>query len=406
MFRVLAMALMAVLLTGPGASAENNTALPCDETLSQTVYNVVQDLRAGRRQLDDTLPSFDGAATRCPKNAFALHYAALAHFTKAQALNQARAGGEAIMAELETAFRHSQSFWALDNRDQTFPVMSGYTVVDVEITYEEKSNFRQDLIKALLDLHVRASLSHPYIRETSVPASCGDAFYYDVLGARSWLRNNPAAGEAALALAGRLGEACPLSDDFTPRLIHKNLTAMRLSRADTIAETDPDAARALLEKVRVFRGAMLGEGETSNYHWSEYDESRLKEVADKLPNIISIPTETEDPLISPGPVPVEDWFQPDTDPMKVREAMCRTLDAHVAARGLQGFVSAMGKIYAATIRAPDPAAAKLELYEAARSYDAGSWRSADTQDVEIFDSGYTWLKDSAPESTSEPTGSQ
>ena len=169
---------------------------------------------------------------------------------------------------------------------------------------------------------------------------------------------------------------------------------MSVAEAMAKAGDDPDTVRAIVERVKAFRDFVLENDETSNFYWRDYDASRLSDIENALPAVIDVPTETEDPLVSAGPVPVEQWFQEGADEMKVRESVGRTFDAYVAARGIQGFVSVMGKVFVVAKKSPDPKSAYNQLYQAAYWYgEKGSWRSADTKDVKIYTSAYKWLQD-------------
>ena len=176
-------------------------------------------------------------------------------------------------------------------------------------------------------------------------------------------------------------------------LLQESLMNMRMDYAEKIAGTDPDRTRELVAAIRTFRDAALKPGEAENYYWHDYDTSNLSRIESMLPAVVSIPTGKEDPLVSAGPLPQEDWFQESSPAVQVIESIGRTYDAYVAARGSDGFVSAMGKMYARTKTAPDPAAARQMLYRASRKYDEGTWRSADTKGLDIPDIAYTWLKD-------------
>jgi hypothetical protein len=115
---------MAAIIAAP-ASAEGQAELDCDGGLVGSLLQAVEDVRYKRANLDDLLPAFDGAAARCPDNTYALHYAAVAHLTRAQNLNASKAGAEAIMPEIEKAFSYSQAFWALEDRDRKYTVSRG-----------------------------------------------------------------------------------------------------------------------------------------------------------------------------------------------------------------------------------------------------------------------------------------
>ena len=391
--------LLALMLTGSVwagsgvAFAETAGELDCGEGLSETVFATVQDLRSGAATLDEMMPAFDGAAAQCSGNAFALHYGAMAHFTRAQELNKAQAGGAAIYDEIGKAFALSEAYWALPNRAQTFKLMNGYVLTDVAIPIKEASDLRTDLMRSLMSLHLKAGLSHPFITSETVPA-CTYATYWDVSVARDLLRQNPDLGAFTVGFAERIASACPLVEtDRTTELLNSNVVAMQLDYAEDIAETDPDRTRDLVKRIRAYRDAILEPGETNNSSWYESDDMRLREIESRLSRIVSIPTEAIDPLVSAGSVPVGEWFLEGSDASDVQDSMGRTMDAYVSARGTVGFTSVIGKMYARTKSAPDPKLARQTVYRAAKAYDEGSWRSAETRETDVLDVVYKWLKD-------------
>ena len=81
------------------------------------------------------------------------------------------------------------------------------------------------------------------------------------------------------------------------------------------------------------------------------------------------------------------------DPERMRSVAEQIARTHRRGDEVVVVVSAMGKMYARTKTAPDPAAARQMLYRASRKYDEGTWRSADTKGLDIPDIAYTWLKD-------------
>jgi hypothetical protein len=388
---------MAAIIAAP-ASAEGQAELDCDGGLVGSLLQAVEDVRYKRANLDDLLPAFDGAAARCPDNTYALHYAAVAHLTRAQNLNASKAGAEAIMPEIEKAFSYSQAFWALEDRDRKYTVSRGGILVDMGLSYSEQSDLRQNVISSLLDMHVRAGKIHPYLSTEEGPETCGDVQYQDVSAAGSWFTRNGRFGHVAVPFAERMASACNMTGQLssTPNLARKSLANSQLSWARFIVEDDPETARDLIEKVKVYRDAVLGPGETTNYNWRDFNARTLAEVEKALPQPVVIPTDTLDPLVSAGPVPAEDWFSATADDAQVMESMGRTMDAYAAARGSSGFYSVIGKMFGATVHVPDRKAACNLIYRAAAAYQQGSWRSPETAGVEVPMSTIAWLENWEP----------
>ncbi|MEZ5947094.1 MAG: hypothetical protein R3C04_09650 [Hyphomonas sp.] len=330
-----------------------------------------------------------------PGNAFALHYAAMAHYTQANELNTAQAGGAAIYTEVTKAFGYSQAYWALEDRNQTYPVDLTWRIENVGIPTEEPTNLRKDLTTSLLNFYAFAQVAHPFISGTEPPTACTDnVFYWDILAARGWFTEHPEGGTVALSLAERMAAPCPLKNKGGGmELLQDPLLNLRLDYAEDIAATDEARTRELIAAIKTYRDAALKPGETENYYWHDYDASKLSRIEAMLPAIVSIPTGKEDPLVSAGPLPVEEWFLETSPLTQVNESIGQTYNAYVSANGSTGFVSAMGKMYALTRSAPDPAAARQILYQVSALYDDGRWRSADTKEADILDVAYKWLKD-------------
>tara|TARA_R110002051_G_scaffold32562_9_gene73536 strand:+ start:30132 stop:31358 length:1227 start_codon:yes stop_codon:yes gene_type:complete len=388
---------MATIVAAP-AHAEGEAGLDCGGGLVGSVLQAVKGVRSGQASLDDLLPAFDGAATRCPGNAYALHYATVAHLTKAQNLSAAQASADAIMSEIDKAFGFSQAFWALEDRDRKYTVAQGDVPVDMSLSYNEQSDLRESVISALLDMQLRAGKTHPYLSSDTAPESCGDVALQDVSAAASWFNQNRRYGHVVLPFAERVASACPNAEaaTSTPRLVRRSLANLQLSRASDIVEEDPETARDLVNKVKAYRDSVLGPGETSNTSWSNHSVIILEEVEAKLPQPIVVPTETTDPLVSGGPVPAEDWFSGIADEAQVMESMGRTFDAYVSARGSPGFYSVLGKMFGATVHAPDRKAACNLIYRAASAYQQGKWRSAETADEAFPASTIAWLENWEP----------
>ncbi|MEZ6001452.1 hypothetical protein [Hyphomonas sp.] len=389
--------IMSVIIAAP-ANAQAQPELDCEGGLVGSLLKAVEDVRYRRAKLDDLLPAFDGAAARCPDNTYALHYAAVAHLTKAQTLNTEKAGADAIMPEIEKAFTYSQAFWALPDRDRKYTVAQNDFPVEKGLSYVEQSDLRTSLISSLLDMHVRAGKTHPYLSSEEAPETCGDVQNQDVSAAGSWFVRNEQFGHAAVPFAERLASACEMTEPWSsiPNITLKSLANSQLIWARNIVEEDPETARDLVEKVKVFRDAVLEPGETSNSIWRDFNASDLEKVEKALPQPIIVPTDTLDPLVSPGPVPVEDWFSEAADDAKVMESMGRTMDAYVAARGRSGYNSVIAKMFGATVHTPDRKAACNLIYRAVAAYQQGSWRSEETADVEVPMSSAAWLENWEP----------
>jgi len=394
MLRSVIAATILAICAGPGALAEAPAAATdCGPSLSESVFNTVADIRARKVTVRDKLGWLDAVAAQCSGNAFAQHYAAMAHFTQAQELNKPGAPAQPIWEEVQKAFAYSQAYWAIEDRDQKFGLFNGARMIEVPIPISEPTNMRKDAVTALLSLQATAGLAHPYVTDTSIPPACRDEYFWDVSAARSFQTSAPAYSAIALSFASRFDAACSRLEGMgNHRNLQDSLAAMRLKHAKAVAANDPDTAFALVEKVEAFRDGVLKPGETTNYAWSDYEALQLKEVMALLPEHATIPTGTEDPLVSAGTVPVEEWFTEGADKAKMRASMGRTFNAYVAARGLGGFISAMGKMYVVAKNSPNPKAAYDELYNVAHAYNTGSWRSAETKDLTFSDAGYKWLK--------------
>ena len=388
---------MAVIIAAP-TSAEGQPDLDCDGGLVASLLQAVEDVRYRRSRLEDVLPAFDGAATRCPENPYALHYAVVAHLTRAQDLNAAKAGADAIMPEIEKAFSYSQAFWALPDRNRKYTVAKGDFPVEMGLSYSEQSDLRTNLISSLLDMHVRAGKTHPYLSAEEGPETCGDVQYQDVSAAGSWFTRNGRFGHVAVPFAERMASACEMTEQLssTPNLARKSLANSQLSWARDIVEEDPDTARELVDKVKAYRDATLKPGESTNYSWRDFNARTLAIVEDALPQPVVVPTDTLDPLVSAGPVPAEDWFSATADDAQVMESMGRTMDAYAAARGSSGFYSVLGKMFGATVHVSDRKAACNLIYRTAAAYQQGSWRSAETADMEVPISTIAWLENWEP----------
>jgi hypothetical protein len=407
---VLAFITALMLGVAPQATADENPSPECGEALSRTVYQDVSKVRSGAVELDGILPALDEAAARCPGNEFALHYAAMAHFTKANLLNQEKASAEEVSSEVFKAFDDSQAYWTLYDRDQAETTNTGRGVKMLTVPIDESGDLRKDLTTVLLNLHFQKDQPHPFITADAPPAACSSAYFRDVLGTSSWRLNNPEHSAFAIAFARRLADACPMQrtgpDTFSARLLHKVLAGMQVDYAYDIVESDPETARRMAAEITAYRDAVLKPGETENYLWSEFDENRLADLEKKLPAVVTIPTETVDPLVSAGPVAVEDWFKAGADEGKVRDSIGQTFNAYVAVKGQQGFANAVSKMFGLALKAPDVTAASNQVYEVASSYDKGHWRSNDTKDVRLMKVMYEWLKDYEPKPAESATDSQ
>lgn len=394
MLRSVVVATILAICAGPGALAEEAAAATdCGPSLSESVFNTIGDIRARKVTLQDKLGWLDTVAAQCSGNAFAQHYAAMAHYTQVQQLNKPGAPMQPIWDELQKAFAYSQAYWAIEDRDQKFGLFNGAREIEVPIPSSEPTNLRKDAVSALLSLGATAGLVHPYIADTSIPPACRDEYFWDVSAARSFQTSVPAYSAIALAFASRFGEACSRLEGIgNDRSLQELLVAIRLKHAKAIAANDPDTAFALVGKIEAFRDSVLKPGEATNFSWSDYEAVQLKQVMALLPEKATIPTGKEDPLVSAGTVPVEQWFTEGADKAKVRASMGRTFNAYAAARGLDGFVSAMGKMYAEGTKSPNPKAAYSEIYKVAQAYNTGSWRSAETRDLTFSDTAYKWLK--------------
>ena len=194
-------------------------------------------------------------------------------------------------------------------------------------------------------------------------------------------------GPKALAAAGAYGDGRICAGNEPLGVLARNLERVEAGAAEVGRSLPGDFHTASLTFACV-----LKPGETTNYAWSDYEALQLKEVMALLPEHATIPTGTEDPLVSAGTVPVEEWFTEGADKAKMRASIGRTFNAYVAARGLGGFISAMGKMYVVAKNSPNPKAAYDELYNVAHAYNTGSWRSAETKDLTFSDAGYKWLK--------------
>ena len=389
----LAISLAVCMTPAFAASAETEPVIDCGAPLSSELHSFLGKVRGKQATLAQALTVYDNAATKCPENAFALHYAALAHLTQATELNKTPPiDVNAVLAEWHKAFDFSTAYWELENRDQSFRIVNGIGYDEVRLPYEETTRMRDDLVTGLLNFHARYNLPQAYISGETWPQACTDAIRMDVSAAFGWLINNKPGGDVALSFAEGLAALCPMAADNKP--LYKSLSLIQFSVAEAKVADDPEGTRAIVERIKTFRDFVLENGETSNFYWDDYEAGRLGRIETALPAVINVPTETADPLVSAGPVPVEKWFQDGADEMKVRESMGRTFNAYVAARGVQGFVSAMGKMFVVAKNSPDPKSAYQQLYQASYWYgDKGSWRSADTKDVEIFSGAYKWLKD-------------
>ena len=363
-----------VLALGMGvAGVRADTPIGCGDTLSEALYSKINKVRSGELKPAEELTNFNAAADACPTNPFALHYAGLVGTHVARVKNQQTPGAQDVFDMWSHAFALNQTFWALDDEDHSF-VMAD--VVGVRLSYEEKRDLREDLLIGLMEFCTKLNRSHPYVAETAPLQACPKSGFTDALAISEWLNNNFDKGEHAIRFLERLDRACEFNKDT--RNMHKVISNVRLRYAEHIVETAPANAAALLVKVRAYRDAVLGPGETANYMWSQFRAADLNRVEAAIPERAAIPTDAVSPLVSAGLIPVENWFNGQADQNQVTESIGRTLNAYWVAEDPQGIVRAIGKMYAATKEAADPDAARIQLYNAISKYDRDQYRSTET----------------------------
>ncbi|MCA8900191.1 MAG: hypothetical protein KDA53_02970 [Hyphomonas sp.] len=391
--RLAVMAGLAMLAAG-AATADTGEAADCGTARSQSIYNTVLSVRAQATTLEDGLKTFEAAAEQCPDNAWAQHYAAFGHYSHSGTLNEAKAGDEAVLSELSAAFQRSQAYWTLEDRHQEIHVKTAVGLSELAVPFSEVTTLRKEVITTLLNIHAFSGVSHGYITSTDTPEACTDNLFWDISAARGWYTDHRDGGHIAIPFAERLVAACPLlNKSGGVDLAQEAVMNMRLTYAEAIVETDVERTRELVAAIKAYRDGVLKPGETHNYAWHDYDGSKLSRIEARLPAIVTIPTGKEDPLVSAGAVPAEEWFLETPASPKVRESIGQTMNAYVADKGSVAFASAVGKMFVLTKSAPDPAAARQTLYWTALSYDGGSWRTSDTVETEVYDVVYKWLKD-------------
>lgn len=268
-------ACLLALTAGQPALSEPVESLGCGEDLSRAVLVNVIEVSDMPSHLAEALPRFDAAAASCPDNDFAVHYAAAGHLTRAFQLIDAQAGNEDVMTEWHTAFGYSTAYWQMDEHDDLFEAQDGTLLVDVEVTTEQASALREDLVRGMLEFQARYALPQPYIIGPDWPEACHDGLARDIRAARGWLDENPGGEGLVLQFAEKVAAVCPLEQPT--RDLHFSLNAIRLSAARAVASRDPQTARAIAKKVAAYRDIMLS-SESSRLYWSQDRQAALDEI--------------------------------------------------------------------------------------------------------------------------------